>query len=661
MHKLSRSQTFANLQDAQRAAGKLASNLSLNAHIMSAGFLLKKGTNFPRSWSKRWFQLYGVPHKLEFLSEKNKDETKMIALDADTRLITQPNPNKPLRFSLETKERKIHFEATSAADLEEWTSSLTSVIELAKMNFETVCSPVEDCLHDLQETLVYGHLIYEGVAFLTNADGQAADEAFDAAKKAIADLMDSISDEHHSHAAVMIANYKQCLERARSLIDLLWARIKAQDVIAQYKREALATDVALGKGEHELKTARIHWNNAKKMIDQLRRDKTFRRVQFLNDDVDDGKDVYDINDGDQSGDDDAAKLDPARYIDDVQIFLDDFDQQDIKSDMERRLYQLGNKRRPSIVKSNTAALDRALYKLEQKIQLASVPYRGTTFFTEKKMDAVIVAMEEFRQVFEQFHKLYGMDPQMKSLVDKYEAAGSECEQQVEDVSERSRVHELINDINKLFAHTSLLTGGRNYLSASKMWEKLENAIESLTSIRGRAFKMMEERKAEKEAKIRELTTPSTIEEEDDAPEEDEPDMNAQAAAAAAAAFAASQSGSDEIDPSNIDAVAAAAAAAMAASPNTRGRRDRRGGPPPAASADTHSGVTPKRMRDRPKSAASFIISSSTSHASPSYVPVFVQDINTFLQIFGPKLNDLEGKIKAICPDPQPNEDIPDDE
>jgi len=315
----------------------------------------------------------------------------------------------------------------------------------------------------------------------------------------------------------------------------MWIRIRAQDAIERYKAEVRAAEVALGKGEHELAAARKFWDHSKVLLEGIRNEPEFRRGFVLRSMSSQDLRLKELrtaedkaatelslsvpggvagNGGGTSAFDHDSKtgLDPSaeaprtdaptveededpesmarkvEYIQDVQEFLDELELSSQQDDMARKLYQMGNRRRPSIVKSKTAAIDRALTTVEQVLRECNTLYKGSTFMTPKRVNSVMEKAAAFEAELEEFRKNYSMEPSLRSMVSKYDQAWRNIKRNMDELKQRETVHTLFDQIAPLITQTSLSVAGRKLDAAVASWEQVKLLVEQLINMRDRAIR-----------------------------------------------------------------------------------------------------------------------------------------------------------------------------
>jgi hypothetical protein len=462
---------------------ELVSELQVRPAVLKNGLMLKQGTALTKPWNRRYFVLYAKPPRLVYyLLEEEAEQhvrealrpgaprpaaddpwvypdeeyaTVAFAAEPGMRVVAGYTAERPSCFSVETEDRVWVFDAEDAVQLTEWLQALELAQALARGRLwdKKPVRPVEEALKALQQTLVYGDLVYDGKAFLRVQEGKFAEAALANVVKHLERWEQSLNDEQRPLAACMLAVLHEAVERGKQLVALLWARIAAQEKMDMYKAEEKATEIALGKGERELANAQQYWKGALALVEQIRSDPRF-----------------------------VARREPGQapvYIADVAHFLEAFDGDRVAEVMNARMYVVGYARRPSIVKANTAALDRALYSVDQAARGCSDPFRGKPFLTAKRVAEVEALFGEAQRQFAEYKKNYVGDPSVGS----YQGNIDTLQRRVAELWAREKVHQQIEVVQQRIAACSLSIAGRNAAKASAEWEAVKLLVAELNATR----------------------------------------------------------------------------------------------------------------------------------------------------------------------------------
>ena len=438
-------------------------NLTMNSHLLKAGFLKYQTFGLLKSWKKRYFYLLATC--LEFLpdsQESGREPTRVFDFEPGTEVREMPKEGKPLRFAIERPGKAtLLLEADNAIEKKQWIDAFKPAVAIANsLVLKThTTKAIEQSISNLQQKLVYGHMKYEGNAFLRETEGKAADSSLARLELSYKAWLDKLTDENKSDCSVLIKNFEEALSRGRTLVAALWNRIEAQDFIEKYKAEALATELALEKGERELAAAKQYWEGAKRIVNDMKTDKRFLR----------------------KGCESLPESDYGRYIEDIRVFLDDLDENDTLKLMDVRLNKIGFRRRPSIVNSKVSRVDRALFLLNQIIKSNCTMYRGSTFMTTKKVNEVKNRLDTFVALLTEFKTIYSGDEDMAEKLLKFESAKNEASRRLEELSQRREIHALIDQVNKHANSAKLAIACRDYPTASNYWETANNVCEELLS------------------------------------------------------------------------------------------------------------------------------------------------------------------------------------
>jgi len=511
--------------------------------VLKVGYLKKQASSFPRTWQGRWFQLFCLPAQLVYSSEKDASVTIPLSADCAVSEIRATGGTPAFEFSVRTAQRVWHLGGAVESEIKDWAGAIARVIALAGSKATQICVAAEAAIAELQQMLVYGHVKYQGRTFLRTEHGQNAETALARVRQEVAAVAQAWTEVASSASSspyapelqVLLDNYRACVARASVLVSAMWIRIRAQDAIERYKAEVRAAEVALGKGEHELAAARKFWDHSKVLLEGIRNEPEFRRGFVLRSMSSQDLRLKELrtaedkaatelslsvpggvagNGGGTSAFDHDSKtgLDPSaeaprtdaptveededpesmarkvEYIQDVQEFLDELELSSQQDDMARKLYQMGNRRRPSIVKSKTAAIDRALTTVEQVLRECNTLYKGSTFMTPKRVNSVMEKAAAFEAELEEFRKNYSMEPSLRSMVSKYDQAWRNIKRNMDELKQRETVHTLFDQIAPLITQTSLSVAGRKLDAAVASWEQVKLLVEQLINMRDRAIR-----------------------------------------------------------------------------------------------------------------------------------------------------------------------------